>query len=479
MKAINQKIARGVVWNLSSLLLTRGSNTIFLLVLARLLVPESFGLVAMVMVVVELAGVLTNSGLGAALVRSKEVDNIDLTTVFLVNFGVSIAAYGLVFFCAPFLADFYNQAELTSLIQVIGLVIIVDASKVVLLAILHRNMNFKADMQANSIATLCAGILAVTVAYSGLGVWSLVVQVLSQSFLSAIVLWKITSWRPGWQFSLQSFRRLFKFGKNLLAESLLDVAFQHSYVLVIGRYFGAELTGLYFFARKISNLVSQQLTSAVQQATFPALAMIQDDKIQLKLKYRQIIQLTIFIIAPIMMLIAVLAPSIVSLFFNASWIPAVPFLQVLAIVGLMYPIHSLNINLLNVLGRSDLVLKLGIFKKLFGLLLLVAAIPYGIIGIVISQLIGTFLALFPNTYFSSRLISYNWAEQTSDVLRPIAAATIGALASMCCQYFLSETIAATFISGAAGIAMYLIFSVIIRVEGVSLFYISLSRIFER
>lgn len=466
MKAINRKIGVGVLWNLASLFLTRGASTIFMLFLARMLAPEAFGLVAMATVVFELASAFINSGLGTALIRSKEVSAADLNTVFYTNLALSLAAYAVIFAGAPYIATFYSQPDLTGLVQVMGLVVFINAAKIVQSVVLSRKMDFKTQMKANTLATVVSGILAVTAAYQGWGVWSLVVQMLSQAAVSAALLWLAGNWRPAWQFSIESFSRLFAFGRNLLAERLLDTVFQNSYILVIGRFFSAELTGLYFFAKKISNLISQQLTGAIQQATFPALATLQDDNVTLKHKYRQIMQLMMFLIAPIMMLLAALAPPLISLTFDEKWQGAVPYLQLLCMVGMIFPLHSLNMNLLNVKGRSDLIFKVGLVKKSVNLTMLFLAIPYGVLGIVVSQVIATFLALIPNTYFSAKLVGYSTVEQVKDVIKPIGAAVLaGVCAWWSAQVIQGHSMIMLMVSGLAGAGTYILASFIIRAEG--------------
>ncbi len=466
MNRINRKITVGFLWNLAGLFLARGSTTLFTILIASVLAPEAFGVVAMAMVAFELANAFVTSGLGQALIRSKYVSEIDLSTVFYSNLFLSVIAYISLFVGAPFVAEFYNQPQLTALLQVMGLVVLINASKVVQIAILSRQMNFKAQMQANTIGAVGSGVLAIAAAFSGWAVWSLIVMMLGQALISAGVLWKISKWRPRLEYSFESFRRLFGFGRNLLAEGLLSVLYQNSYVLVIGRFFSAEVTGLYFFAKKISNLVSQQLAASVQQATFPALATIQDDTELLKQKYRQIMQMMMFLVAPVMALIAGLASSVFELLLDKSWSDAVPFLQLLCVVGFLYPIHMLNINLLNVKGRSDLVLKLGFVKKAVNVALLFAAIPYGVIGVVFSQVIGSLLALIPNTYFTVRLINYSLRQQVFDVLKPAIAATIAAYFS----FILSEnngapSIAWLLFGAGAGCFIYLLSSYLLRVDG--------------
>ena len=419
MKVIDRKISIGVLWNLVSLFLSRGATTIFTLFLARMLAPEAFGLVAMATVVFELASAIVNSGLGQALIQSKSVSQKDLCTVFYTNLALSGFVYTVLFLGAPYIALFYQQPELTLLVQVMGLVVFINATRLVQTAILSRAMNFKLQMKANTFATLLAGVIAVSAAYFGLGVWSLVILMLGQASIASLILWSASSWTPSLMFSVESFKRLFSFGRNLLAEGMLEILFQNSYILLIGRFFSAEATGLYFFAKKISALLSQQLTGAVQLATFPALSTLQDDNSALLQKYRNIMLILLSLVAPVMALTAGVAPKVFELIFDEKWMAAVPYLQLLCIVGVLYPVHALNINLLNVKGRSDLVLKVGLFKKTVNTVLLVSAVPYGVFGIVLSQVIGAILSLVPNMYYSSRLVGYSYFWQLRDMAAPL------------------------------------------------------------
>lgn len=466
MNGMNQKISIGVLWNLGSLFMTRGANTLFLLFLTRLVAPEAFGLVAMATVVFELAGAFINSGLGTALIRSKDVSEADLNTVFYTNLLLSGVAYAALFIGAPLVAGFYRQPELVTLIQVMGMVVFINAAKIVQTAVLSRKMDFKSQMKANAFGALVSGPLAITAAWYGWGVWSLVVQMLSATCVSALTLWLASQWRPKLEFSIESFDKLFRFGRNLLADGVLTVLFRNSYILVIGRFFSAEVTGLYFLAKKVSNLVSQQLTSAVQQATLPALSTLQYDNESLRNKYRKIMQLMMFLIAPVMALLAGLAPTLFSLLFDEQWMAAVPYLQLLCVVGTLYPLHALNINLLNVKGRSDLILRIGLVKKIINLALLFMAIPYGVLGIVVSQVIGTFLALIPNTYFSYRLVGYSFFDQIKDIAKPIFSAVIAGGCAWFTLHKASDDLFLWFIGGGLlGVVSYLTVSFIVKAEG--------------
>lgn len=466
MLDINRKIGVGVFWNLAGLAMSRGASLVFTLFLARLLTPEAFGLIAMLMVVLELAGAFVQSGLGQALIRSKHASEVDLSTVFFTNMVLSGLAYAALFFSAPYVASFYAKPELSQLIQVMGLVVLIDATRIVQGAVCSRNMNFKLPMKAHTLGLVVSGVVAVFAAYRGAGVWSLVAQTLVSSLVSSAVIWSARTWRPSMHFSIASFKRLFSFGANLLAESLLAALYQNSYLLVIGRFFSAELTGLYFFAQKVSNLLSQQLTAAVQQATFPALSTFQDNNHILRHKYRQIIQLMMFAISPIMMLLAALATPLFSLLFDEKWQGAIPYLQLLCLAGILFPLHAMNINILNVKGRSDLVLKIGLVKKSVSLALLFSAIPYGVYGIVVSQVISSCLALIPNTYFSSKLIDYGLKDQLLDAFKPMLAALLAAL--VCRAAIVAVDLSLIWLlilGGGLGILVYLLVSLMIRAEG--------------
>ena len=469
MKKMNRKIGVGVLWNLANLFFSRGATTVFTLLLAKFLAPEAFGLVAMATIVFELANAFVQSGLGQALIRSNSVSEQDLSTVFFANLGFSFIAYTILFFAAPYVASFYKQPELTVLAQVMGLVVFINATKVVQLAVLSRAMNFKAQMKANTTAAVVSGALSVVAAYYGLGVWSLVIMMLSQASISSALYWLSSTWRPTISFSYDSFKTLFNFGKNLLAEGLLGVLYQNSYVLVIGRFFSAEVTGLYFFAKKVSNLISQQLTGAVQQATFPALSTLQDSNEILRYKYRQIMQLMMFLIAPVMALLGGLAEPLFGLLFSDKWQEAVPYVQLLCVVGVLYPLHALNINLLNVKGRSDLVFKVGLIKKAVNLTLLFLAIPYGVLAIAASQVVGSILALVPNTYFSAKLIGYSLASQISDAGKPILSGFIASIFTLLLLHVTSFTVLTeVFMGFGITIIAFLFTSVILKAEALVL-----------
>ena len=474
MHSMNREIGIGVAWNLASLVASRGSSILFMLFLAALLVPEAFGLIAMIMIVMELAQHLVQSGLGEALVRSKKASDDDFSTIFFSNCGLSVVAYFCLYHVAPVLATFYNQPELESLLRIMGLVVVINAFKVVPVAILSREMNFRKQMIAETIGSILSGIVAVTVAWNGGGVWSLVVQSIVSTSVSVIILWYQITWLPKIVFRVESFQRLFGFGVNLLIIGTIRIIVKNAQVIAIARFFSPEVTGLYFIAYKMSSVISKQLSDAVQKATFPAVARLQDDNEILRNKYRQIIQLLMFIIAPIVGLLAALAEPLLSSLLSKEWSGAVVYLQLLCIVAALYPLHSMNINLLKVKGRSDLVLKIGLFKNFISLVILVATIEHGVLWVVIGQVLSSLIALMPNTYFTARLIEYGVIQQIIDIAKPLLAAIAASGgAYMVTQLLVASDLILLIVGGTVGLILFLSISAIIGVEAFKMILLKL------
>ncbi|MBJ7265757.1 lipopolysaccharide biosynthesis protein [Idiomarina abyssalis] len=475
MASLNRKIGIGTLWNFLELFLSKSATTFFTIFLATLLAPEDFGLIAIIAVVFELSGVLVNAGFTQALIRSKAVRDIELSTAFWGNLGIAVAIYLLVFLLSGQIAEFFGESILEPMVQVLGIGILINSFRIVQTAILSRRMNFRPQMIAVTTGTITSGLIAIAMAYNGFGVWSLVAQMLISQAVITGILWLSTRWVPSLSFEISAFRSLFDFGKFLVIANVLNVAFKNSYAVVIGKLFSPELTGLYYFATKISNIASQQLTGALQKSSFPALSTLQDDNIQLRHKYRQIIQLIMFVIAPIMLIFIGLAEQVFELLFDERWKDAVIYTQLLCLVGLLYPIHALNINVLMVKGRSDLNLKLSLLKKAIQISILVASIPFEVLGIVVGQVIGSFIALIPNSYYTSKLIHYSFRMQMMDVIKPVIAGTIASVAAWwAMQMEMPLLVISLLFAGTAGIVVYILVSVLLRAEGATMIWVKLS-----
>lgn len=411
---LTQKTTIGIIWNFTDQLAKKGIGVVITLLLARFLVPADFGLVAMMAVFLAVATSLMDSGLRQALIRLQNAEQVDFSTAFYANLCLGLLAYIVLFAVAPLISAFYEEPRLTILIRVSALGVLINAFQVVQVALLSRAINFKLQLQASIPAGIMSGIVAVFMAYAGFGVWALVVQMLLAAFVTTVLLWIFHGWRPTLSFSFRSLGSMYNFGYKLFLSGLLETVFQNLYVIVIAKLFTATVAGHYFFAKKITEVIINQLVGSIQRVTYPALSTLQNDHIRLKNGYRKVISVTTFLLFPSMLLLAALAESLFSFLLPDKWAPAAVYLQLMCIAGVMYPLHAINLNILQVKGRSDLFLYLEIIKKVMAVIILFISYRYGVIGILIGQIIGSIIAYIPNSYFSAKLINYPVREQMAD-----------------------------------------------------------------
>ena len=445
------KTANGIFWSFLELTGRRCIGILVTLLLARFLVPADFGLVAMVSVFFQIANTLMDSGFQQALIRKKDADAEDYSTMFVTNIALGVVAYVLLFVSAPLIARFYEEPRLVMLVRVIGIVVIVNSLQFVQIVSLSRQLDFKTQFKATIPAGVISGLVAIVMAMNGFGVWALAAQMILSPLFTTAFLWWINPWRPRWVFSPQSFNELFGFGSKLFISGLLNIVFENIYIVVIAKLFTSSITGYYFFATKIRDIILQQLSSSIQKVTYPALASIQDDDLRLKAGYRKVIQATTYLIFPAMIFLAVLSQPLFSLFLKPHWLAGVPYLQLLCVAGLMFPLHVVNLNILQVKGRSDLFLYLEIFKKLLIVVVLFISVRFGIWGLLAGQIATSFLAYLPNSYFAMRLIGYSPGEQIKDVLP----ALVSALFAGAIMVFIDKV----FATGESSIIMFLILQI--------------------
>ncbi len=421
------KSISGMIWVFTDRFGTMGMNFVVNIILARLLTPADFGLVAMVIVLFELSNAFVNSGLATALIREKEVTQVDKSTVFFFNFIVSILLYILLYSCAPYIASFFNQPALTWIVRVMGLNVIIGAFTTIQSAILTREIHFQTQTKSRLLASFISGVIAVLMAFKGFGVWALVAKFGLTVLIDAIFLWVVSKWKPSPAFSFASFRHLFAFGSNILMTSLLERFFVHLYKLVIGKYFSATILGFYTQASNFKNLAVNSLFLTLQKVTYPVLSTLQNDLEKLKQGYRTIIRISSFVILPVMVVLGVLAQPIIVTLLGTKWLPAVPFLQLLCIGGVTQHISAANVNMLLVMGYSNLVLKLEVIKKIAIALSILIGIQYGIYGLVIGEVASTYLALLINTYYSKKFLSYSPADQFTDIANSLLFSVLSGL----------------------------------------------------
>ena len=436
------------------------------IVLARLLLPKEFGLLGMISVFVGIGASLMNSGLTQSLIRTQCPDQEDYSTVFFFNLIGSIIVYWLLFLTAPFISEFFSQPILIKIIRIYCLTFIISAFSQVQLTKLTKEMNFKLQLTIAIPSLLLSGVLGISLAYKGFGVWSLVWMSVFQSFLNTLQLWVKTDWVPSFIFNVRKFKYHFKFGYKLTLSGLLDTIFTNIYQIIIGRFFIPAQLGFYTRADSLKQLPVNNISGALNKISYPLFASIQDDNLRLKKAYKQIMEMVIFVVSPVLVFMGVLAEPLFRFLFTEKWLPSVPYFQILCLTGILYPLHAYNLNILNVKGRSDLFLKLEIIKKIFIAIMILSTIRFGILGLIWGQLLSSILAFFINTYYSGKFLNYNAWQQMHDILPIVGLAFIAGVFVWTISYELKPypDIFKLLIGGLAGLVIYAGFALIFKIE---------------
>ena len=412
---LKQKTISGTIWSFIDSFANQGIQFIAGIILARILSPTEFGLIGMLTIFIALSQSFIDSGFTNALIRKKDCTQTDYSTVFYFNFIVGIIFYSILFFSADSISTFFNEPQLELLLQVLGLSLVLNALGIIQRTILTKNIDFKLQTRVSIVSSTLSGLIAISMAYNGLGVWSLVALTLGRFGFASLFLWLWAKWRPSLIFSKDSFKELFSFGSKLLISGLIDTAYRNIYYLIIGKYFSAVQLGYYTRADQFQALPSQQLTGVFGRVSYPILSTIQDDVIKLRSAYKQIIKSTMLITFVLMLGMAAIAKPMILTLIGEQWLPSVIYLQMLCFVGMFYPLHALNLNMLKVQGRSDLFLRLEVIKKLLSIPIIIVGILYGIKIMILGMLIITIIEYYLNSFWSGKLIGYSSFEQIKDI----------------------------------------------------------------
>jgi len=421
-RSLKSKTIHGVFWSLLERGGQQGIQLVISIILARLLLPGQFGLIAMLTIFMAIAQTFINSGFGQALIQKKDATHIDECSIFYFNILMSFLAAGLLCLAAPWIADFYNQPMLTPLTRALSLNLIINAFGLVQITLLVKRVDFKTQLKVSMIATALSGTIGVTMAFNGFGVWSLVAQSLSSNLFRTALLWLFHRWRPAWAFSYASLRIMFAFGSKLLCASLIHTIFDNMYLIVIGKVFSAGDLGFYSRAKRLQQLPVMNLSGPVGRVTFPIFSSVQDEKPRLKRGVRKALTTLAMINFPVMIGLAVVAKPLILLLLTEKWLPCVPYLQLLCVVGLLYPLHFINVNVLLAQGRSDLNLRINIIKNTMRIVALGITLRWGIDAIIYGQIAVSLLAYVVNSHYTAKLIDYPIQEQFGDILPYLGAA---------------------------------------------------------
>lgn len=417
MGELKEKTLSGVKWSAIGRFSTQGISFLIGLILARILSPSDYGVTGMVAIFFAIAQTFIDSGFGSALIRKQDCTDVDYSTAFYFNAVVGLVFCLLLSLAAPFIAEFFNTPILEDIVVVMSINMFISSLSIVQTARLTAAVDFKSQAIISLVTTTLSGIVGIAMAYNDFGVWSLVWQGVFANLLRTMLLLFATKWYPKWQFSKESFKYLFNFGSKILTASLLHTVYSNLTTLIIGKYYTAKDLGYYTRGQSMANLPSTNITAILQSVTYPILSKIQDDDKRLIQVYRKYIAVTSLVIFFGMFLLAALAKPLILTLLTDKWLQSVIFLQVFCFALMFDHLCQLNLNILYVKGRSDLVLRLEVIKKTISISMLVAAIPFGVLAICLSRAIYTQIAVVINTYYTGKLFGLGYFAQVRDFIK--------------------------------------------------------------
>ena len=433
-ESLKNKTIKGTFWNAADTYISQGVSFIIGVILARLLSPEEYGLIGLCLIVNAVLEGFVDSGFSTAIIRKVDANDNDYNTMFIVNMFMSILLYVGVFFTSPFIADFFGREELIDIVKITGLVIIFNALSLTQNTILVKRVNFKAKTKASIISALVSGVIGVVLAYSGFGVWALAAQIVCRSVINTLSLWIFNRWFPNFSFSMTSFRYLWGFGWKMLVSGMLDRLWYEAYQLVVGKFYSPATLGQYTRATNYAALFSTNINKIVMQVSYPVLSSIQQDKERMVSAYKRIIKTTMFVTAICMLFLAGISEPMIRVLIGDKWLQAASFIPLLCLSMSLYPLHAINLNMLKVMGRSDLFLIYEILKKIIAIGPICLGIFVGIYAMLIGSIVVGILSFFINSWYTGKELGYTSWKQILDVAPNYAVGGIVALSIYFLKY---------------------------------------------
>ena len=415
-ESLKNKTIKGVGWSAADAFLGQGVTFVVGLVLARLLSPDEYGLIGICLIFTTVLNGIVDSGFSNALIRKKEVTDEDYNTMFITNMVISMVLYIILFICAPLVSDFFHRVELTALVRITGLVLFFNALSITQVTILTKKIDFKTKTKASFVSAIVSGVIGIVMAFIGYGVWALVAQQPSKQLFYTICLWFLNKWCPKFTFYKKSFKYMWGFGWKLLASGILNNVWNQLYQVVIGRFYSPATLGQYTRAQEYAGLCSQNLTTIVQRVTFPVLSELQDDKKKLLVSYRKLVKVSMFVTVICMFALGAMAEPMIFSLIGSQWHQAATFLPFICITMSLYPLHAINLNMLQVQGRSDLFLYLEIVKKINSLIPIFIGVFVGVYWMLCASIFTGFIAFLLNSWFTGKFLNYSSWQQLKDVL---------------------------------------------------------------
>jgi O-antigen/teichoic acid export membrane protein len=468
MSSLKKSALSGMFWTFIQQFSTQGITFVVSVILARILLPEEFGLIALLSVFIGVGNVLVNGGLSQSLIRSPEVDDDDYSTVFFFNIIISALAYFIIFFSAPYIAEFYNQPQLKEIARVYTLTFVISSLSVVQFTRLNRDMDFKKQTIITIPSLVISGTLGIILALNNFGVWSLVWSAIAKETAHTIQLWWWSPWMPKLRFKKEKIKQHFGFGYKLTIAGVINTLFQDIYTIIIGKFFDPMQVGFYNRANTLRMLPVKNFGAVLNKVTFPLFSKIQDDDERLKNAYKKVMQMSVFLVAPTLMFMGVLAEPLFRFLLTEKWLPAVPYFQILCVAGIFYPINAYNLNVLAVKGRSDLILKLSLIKRIIIIAVILIVFQWGIYGLIYGQVFLSILLLYVNSYYCHKLINYSFGNQIKHIIPTIVMSIFVTLLVYGIDYFMQAKnyldIVRIVLGGCSGIITFVLLAHTFKLE---------------
>lgn len=460
----SENIVSNFIWRFAERCGAQLVSFVVSIVLARILAPEDYGTIALVTVFTAILQVFVDSGLGTALIQKKDADDLDFSSVFYFNFAMCLVLYAGMFIVAPYIAIFYENITLTSVIRVLSLTIVISGVKGIQQAYVSRNMLFKRFFFSTIGGTIFSAFLGIGLAFLGCGVWALVAQQLSNTMIDTLILWITVKWKPKKEFSWKRLRTLFSYGWKLLVSSLLDTVYTNLRNLIIGKMYSSADLAYYNQGDKFPKIIVTNINTSIDSVLLPTMSNEQDDRNRIKSMTRRAIKTSTYVMAPLMMGLAFCAESIVKIVLTDKWLPCVPFLRLFCITYMFWPVHTANLNAIKAMGRSDWFLKLEIVKKIVGLFFLLSSMWFGVMAMAYSLLLSSILSQIINAWPNRQLLGYGYLEQVRD----FAPGILLAIGMGICVYFIGflplPTIVTLLIQIIIGAVIYIGASALLKLE---------------
>ena len=463
-QSMKSKTLKGFFWRYAEACGAQVVSFIVSLVLARLLSPDDYGTVALITVFTGILSVFINSGMGTALIQKKGADDLDYSSLFFFNIAMCLSLYLIMFFAAPFIAKFYDKPELVSLTRVISLTIVVSGVKNIQEAYVSKNMLFKKFFYATIGGTIVSAFVGIIMAYKGFGAWALVAQHLSNLIIDTLVLWITVKWRPKFIFSFKRLKRLFSYGWKLLVSSLIDTGYNQLRSLIIGKVYSSADLAYYNKAKSFPQLIITNINTSIDSVLFPSMSSVQDSKEAVKSMTRRAMKTSTYIMAPLLIGLAACGKAVISILITDKWMPSYPFMVIFCITFVFYPVNTANLNAIKAMGRSDLFLKLEVFKKIVGITAVLITFRISVMAMAYSLLVTSVLGQIINAWPNKKLMNYSYLEQLKDILPGIGLAGFMGICVYCVNFLNLNRWLTLIIQVPLGAVIYIGLSAVFKLE---------------